>query len=46
LALTHHDPLSTDEDVDKILEEAKVSAQNRGYTGPIQALSDFIEIDI
>jgi len=46
LGLTHHDPLSTDEDVDKILEEARVAANNRGYTGPISALADFTEIEI
>lgn len=46
LGLTHHDPLSTDQDIDQILEEAKVAANNHGYTGKIFALADFNEIDI
>ena len=46
LCLTHHDPLSTVEDVDNILEEARVAARNCGYTGNIRALADFDEIEI
>jgi ribonuclease BN (tRNA processing enzyme) len=46
LGLTHHDPLSTDENVDQILEEARVAANNRGYAGKIFALADFDEIMI
>lgn len=46
LGLTHHDPLATDEDVDKILEEARVAASKFGYTGNIRALADYDEIEI
>lgn len=46
LYLTHHDPLSTDEEVDKILEEARAAAGNCGFTGDIRALADFDEVDI
>lgn len=46
LGLTHHDPFSSDEVIDEILQEAKVAARHYGFTGPVIALHDYEEVDV
>lgn len=46
LGLTHHDPASTDQDIDSILEEARRTAQEIGYDGEVLALSDYESLEV
>jgi ribonuclease BN (tRNA processing enzyme) len=46
LALTHHDPPSTDDDIDRILREACNVAESLDYHAEIFALRDYQQIEI
>lgn len=46
LGLTHHDPGSSDEDVEKVLGEAQTAAEQTDYRGNIFALADFQEVEV
>jgi phosphoribosyl 1,2-cyclic phosphodiesterase len=46
LGLTHHDPFSTDEDVEKILAAAQAEAERLEYTGDITACADGLLLDL
>ncbi len=46
LGLTHHDPMSTDDDVDAILLEAQDYARQMEFAGDVFACADYQEIEL
>lgn len=46
LGLTHHDPFSSDESVDAILQEAHKTAEQLSYRGQVKACHDFDEFKL
>lgn len=46
LGLTHHDPRSTDTDVDDIVRVANAEAERIGFPGEVFACADYLEIEV